>query len=335
MSEWLTRSVGVCRAPACRRVGWRSNEQSTCSAQSLRRGSRIGERPKTQRDVDTVAHQILMAIVHQQVDMQVRMTLHEIRHARDDFPHAKAGRQCDTQDTAKLTGSACGVIGLFQCRQHRLDAHQIVLPRVRQRHGARGARKQRHPHLALQLSDDARRRWLGETKFPARTRKASRPSHADDKAESEQAVTHTDDNISSSRARGLLPLVRMDDLERDATRRRTLPGESIMSLQDKLDAFKADFEGKQVPPAVAAILQTATAELVASRQTEQSVKVGDRAPSFNLPDAEGNMIDSAKLLARGPLVLTFYRGVWCPYCNLDLRAIEAVAAEIRALGASL
>ena len=44
---------------------------------------------------------------------------------------------------------------------------------------------------------------------------------------------------------------------------------------------------------------------------------------------------SADLLARGPLVLTFYRGVWRPYCNMDLQAIEDAADEIRALGASL
>jgi peroxiredoxin len=46
-------------------------------------------------------------------------------------------------------------------------------------------------------------------------------------------------------------------------------------------------------------------------------------------------VSSADLLARGPLVLTFYRSIWCPYCNMDLQAIEAAADEIRALGASL
>ena len=47
------------------------------------------------------------------------------------------------------------------------------------------------------------------------------------------------------------------------------------------------------------------------------------------------MIRSADLLARGPLALTFYRGVWCPFCNLDLQALEEAANDIRALGASL
>jgi peroxiredoxin len=108
-----------------------------------------------------------------------------------------------------------------------------------------------------------------------------------------------------------------------------------MSLQDKLDAFKADFEGKKAPPDVVAVMHKATADLIASGQAERALKVGARAPIFTLPNAHGELVRSADLLARGPLVLTFYRGIWCPYCNMDLRAIEETAEEIRALGASL
>ena len=108
-----------------------------------------------------------------------------------------------------------------------------------------------------------------------------------------------------------------------------------MSLQDKLDAFKADFEGTKAPPAVVAVFHKATRELIASRQAERALKVGDRAPLFRLPDEQGAMIDSTRLLARGPLVVTFYRGVWCPYCNLDLQAIEAEASAIRTFGAAV
>ncbi len=108
-----------------------------------------------------------------------------------------------------------------------------------------------------------------------------------------------------------------------------------MSLQDRLDAFKADFEGTKAPPAAVAVMRSATAELIASGQAERALKAGDRAPAFSLPDTEGHVVSSAALVAAGPLVLTFYRGVWCPYCNMDLQAIEAAAAEIRAHGASL
>jgi peroxiredoxin len=108
-----------------------------------------------------------------------------------------------------------------------------------------------------------------------------------------------------------------------------------MSLQDRLDAFKADFEGNKAPPEAAAAFHRATAELIASGQAERTLKAGDRAPAFTLPDADGVAVSSTDLLARGPLVLTFYRGVWCPYCNLDLQAIEAAANDIRGFGAAL
>lgn len=108
-----------------------------------------------------------------------------------------------------------------------------------------------------------------------------------------------------------------------------------MSLQDKLDAFKADFETNKAPPAAVALFHKATAELIASGQAARTLKVGDRAPRFKLQDADGALVDSDELLAKGPVVLTFYRGVWCPYCNIDMQAIEAAADGIRALGASL
>jgi peroxiredoxin len=111
--------------------------------------------------------------------------------------------------------------------------------------------------------------------------------------------------------------------------------EIMMSLQDKLDAFKAEFEGKKAPPEVVAVFHKSTAELIASGQAARALKVGDRAPVFRLPDSEGTTVASAELLTNGPLVVTFYRGAWCPYCNMDLQAIEAAALQIRSLGASL
>ena len=107
-----------------------------------------------------------------------------------------------------------------------------------------------------------------------------------------------------------------------------------MSLQEKLDAVKADFISK-VPANLRAVMDKVTDGLIASGQANRALKVGDRAPAFTLPDPDGNMVTSTELLRKGPLVLTFYRGVWCPYCNLDLQALEEAAADIRATGASL
>ena len=112
-----------------------------------------------------------------------------------------------------------------------------------------------------------------------------------------------------------------------------------MSLQAKLDAFKADFEaGKppyNVPASVIEVMHRATAELIASGAAEKALKAGDKAPPFALNDPEGNPVSSADLLSKGPLVISFYRGVWCPYCNMELQALEAALPSFRELGASL
>lgn len=112
-----------------------------------------------------------------------------------------------------------------------------------------------------------------------------------------------------------------------------------MSLQAKLDAFKADFEaGKppySVPRDVIETMHRATAELVASGEAARARKVGDAAPAFALPDPTGALVRSSDLLARGPLVVSFYRGVWCPYCNTELQALEAFLPQVAALGGSL
>jgi peroxiredoxin len=112
-----------------------------------------------------------------------------------------------------------------------------------------------------------------------------------------------------------------------------------MALQDRLDAFKADFIAgklgfKPTPERLDAMAR-ATAELVDSGQAQQAKKAGDTAPEFTLNDPDGKPVSSRDLLAEGPLVLSFYRGVWCPYCNIELQALQAALPEITARGARL
>jgi len=108
-----------------------------------------------------------------------------------------------------------------------------------------------------------------------------------------------------------------------------------MSLQAKLDELKHNFETNIAPPAIVQGLHRAIDELVASGAPDRALKAGNVAPSFVLPDPDGQLVSSEELLTRGPLVLTFYRGVWCPYCNLDLVALEEARPEIEVRGASL
>src|ERR1700753_3546800 len=109
----------------------------------------------------------------------------------------------------------------------------------------------------------------------------------------------------------------------------------MKQLQAKLNAFKLHFESKVATPDAVEVFHRSTAELIATGQAERSLKVGQVAPTFTLRNAEGDAVSSKALLERGPLVVTFYRGNWCPYCNIDLQAIEAVAEDIRSLGANL
>ena len=73
----------------------------------------------------------------------------------------------------------------------------------------------------------------------------------------------------------------------------------------------------------------------AFQQGDQAIKIGGKAPNFELPDPLGNTISLSSLLNEGPLVITFYRGSWCPYCNLQLRALQNKLSDIQKLGATL
>ncbi len=75
--------------------------------------------------------------------------------------------------------------------------------------------------------------------------------------------------------------------------------------------------------------------LVDEGAANDALKVGDKLPEFMLASAEGHFVRSDDLLAKGPVVLSFYRGRWCPYCSAELDALNAVATRIRDSGATL
>jgi peroxiredoxin len=107
-----------------------------------------------------------------------------------------------------------------------------------------------------------------------------------------------------------------------------------VSLKSELDAFRSEFMAK-VPAEVRESMVRADLELTASGVAQRALRAGDHAPDFSLPDARGGSVRLKDLLLTGPVVLSFYRGGWCPYCNLELRALQKVLSEITLLGAKL
>ena len=107
-----------------------------------------------------------------------------------------------------------------------------------------------------------------------------------------------------------------------------------MSLKEQLAEYRAGWY-KRVPPERQAIMQRHIDGLRAGAIARSMLKVGDRAPAIVLTNAKGQTVDVATLLKKGPVIVTFYRGGWCPYCNFELKAYQEILPEIAAAGASL
>ena len=103
--------------------------------------------------------------------------------------------------------------------------------------------------------------------------------------------------------------------------------ERLAAMREKTATF--------LKPEIAQLLERHTDELRAPGANLHPRQAGDIAPAFSLQDLDGNLISSAELLARGPLVVSFYRGTWCPFCNEELKALNESYEDFRRLGASL
>lgn len=107
-----------------------------------------------------------------------------------------------------------------------------------------------------------------------------------------------------------------------------------MSLQQQLDELTAKLHA-MVPAERLAVVDRTAEEMVRSQLAEQALKVGDQAPQFELPDGDGMRWRSENMLRSGPLVIVFYRGRWCAYCNAQLLALREFHKQIADAGASL
>lgn len=102
------------------------------------------------------------------------------------------------------------------------------------------------------------------------------------------------------------------------------------SLNEKLAALQARIEGER--PDIARAYNRLVERLAAIDQGGVGPALGARFPDFMMPDQSGALVSLQSLLQRGPLIVSFNRGHWCPYCKLDLRALASALPEIQRFG---
>lgn len=107
-----------------------------------------------------------------------------------------------------------------------------------------------------------------------------------------------------------------------------------MNLTKKIQEYN-DSVVTQTPKELLKIMSNSVETLIRDEVGKNALKVGDKIPAFTLGNANGESINIYDCLAQGPLVINFYRGAWCPYCNLELRAYKEILPEIKELGANL
>ena len=106
------------------------------------------------------------------------------------------------------------------------------------------------------------------------------------------------------------------------------------SLREALEAYQEQ-SAANLPEEMRNLFAQGIEDVGASGVLDGARKVGDPAPNFTLPGATGDEVALADLLDEGPVVLIFYRGGWCPYCNIQLQALQRLLPEFEAAGASL
>ncbi len=107
-----------------------------------------------------------------------------------------------------------------------------------------------------------------------------------------------------------------------------------MSLAEELQALAAK-SAANASDATKVIYRQQAEALAAGSIEDTALREGDTAPMFELPDAFGSTVRLADLLENGPVIVSFYRGAWCPFCNVELRALQRELENIEAAGATL
>lgn len=106
------------------------------------------------------------------------------------------------------------------------------------------------------------------------------------------------------------------------------------TLKNEIDAYKATRKDK-VPEEIRLIMTQSTADLKDAGIEGRALKTGDLMPDFELPNQHNELRRLSDYLAKSPVVLNVYRGGWCPYCNMEMKALHSVLKEIESQGARL
>jgi peroxiredoxin len=114
----------------------------------------------------------------------------------------------------------------------------------------------------------------------------------------------------------------------------TEPDALKATLREELDERRLNMR-RFVPKPTQAINDQVVEEFRAQGLAQRALKAGDRAPEFALPDVNGKAVRSADLLANGPLIVTFLRGRWCPFCCATVEAWQESLAAAKAKGANV
>ncbi|WGS83900.1 peroxiredoxin-like family protein [Methylomonas sp. UP202] len=107
-----------------------------------------------------------------------------------------------------------------------------------------------------------------------------------------------------------------------------------MSLNEQIQQLIQTFR-ETLPPELNTLIEQGAGEISSLPIIEKALKAGDKAPEFTLKNYDGVTRSLSDYLQNGPLVLTFYRGLWCPYCNLHLKSYNARYTDMKSLGAEL
>jgi peroxiredoxin len=114
----------------------------------------------------------------------------------------------------------------------------------------------------------------------------------------------------------------------------TEPDSLKATLREELDERRLNMR-RFVPKPTQAINDRVIEEFRANGLAGRALKPGDRAPEFSLPDVNGKPVSSADLLANGPLIVTFLRGRWCPFCCATVEAWQETLFAVKSKGANL